>query len=514
MIRLLIADDEYIVIESIKYILEKYVSDVEVVGTASSGREAIEKAIDLKPDVIFMDIRMPGINGIDAIKQIKATNMDVKFIIITAFEYFEYAKEAVNLGVYEYILKPINKEKVIKTINNINQTISLKREAIQREIILKEKINKIIPHMEGQFIYTQLFNGDSIRDIDFYEDIFNMKLDFGYVIIGIVDDIKGLRKEDNFKNSLDKQKFYDVFSLEIKNLTKCLIGPPLLDRTVAYIPCNQEMDNYEIRNTSIDIANRLAKRINKSINISYKIGVGRSYSIENFSKSYNEACMAVTASKNDIITHFEDIVLSLNKVDFYPSNKEKDLINKILMGDVRGALDIFDEIFWILSLNYNRDIDRIKSTLIELLIIIQRGVPYNIEDNEISEHSFLIYILKINDVRDLKISFANHLENIIINIANLREKELSGLISKAIKYINNNYKKNISLDDVAKEVNMSYHYFSKFFKESIGKNFVDYLTELRIDKSKKILKNNNSSIKEICYEIGYSDPNYFSKIFH
>ena len=87
------------------------------------------------------------------------------------------------------------------------------------------------------------------------------------------------------------------------------------------------------------------------------------------------------------------------------------------------------------------------------------------------------------------------------------------MISKAIHYIQENFHENISLDDVAKEINMSYHYFSKFFKESIGTNFVDYLTELRIVKSKEMLKDSGVSIKEICNEIGYSDPNYFSKTF-
>lgn len=513
MIKLLIADDEHIVIESIKFIIEKYVDNVEVVGSARSGREAIEKAIDLKPDVIFMDIRMPGINGIEAIKQIQATNNDIRFVIITAFEYFEYAKEAINLGVSDYILKPLNKEKVIETINSLNQTISLKREAIQREIVLKEKINKIIPHLEGQFIYSQLFNGEATRDIDFYEGIFNMELDYGYVIMGVVDDLQNTVKEESIKNSLQKQKFYDIFSMEIKNLTKCLIGPPLLDRTVAYIPCNRNMDSYEIRNKSIGIANNLMERINKNVNINYRIGVGRSYDIEKFSESYNEASMVVSASNNDRVNHFEDIVLSLNKNDSYPSTKEKELIHKIIIGDLKGSLDIFEEMFRLLSVNYNQDIDKIKSRLIELLIVLQRSLPYDIKEKEISEHSFLIYMLKIKNIRELQISYTNHLKNIIVSIINSREQELDGLISNAIKYINNNYDKNISLDDVAKETNMSYHYFSKFFKESLGKNFVDYLTELRIDKSKELLKKENISIKEVCYKIGYSDPNYFSKIF-
>jgi len=513
LIKLLIVDDEHIVLESIKFIVEKYVNHVEIVGTANTGREAIEKAWVLKPDVIFMDIRMPGINGIDAIRQIKESYNDVFFVIVTAYEYFNYAKEAVNLGVHEYLLKPLNKNKVIETLNNIGEIVQLKRQAVQREMLLKEKINKIIPHMEGQFIYSQLFNGRAIRDIDFYEDIFGFGIGHGYVLMAMVEERITAEREENLKDSLAKQKLYDLFSCELKDISPCLIGPPLLDRVVAYIPVESGTDGYEIRNKSISIAAKIGERIQRSTDIPFKIGVGRSYDMVNFSKSCNEAHMAASVSYDEIVTHFEDITLSQPKEDSYPVYKEKVLIHKMITGDVRGALEVFEEIFWWLSENYRGDLDKIKSNLIELLIVIKRGVPVDIRENDIFEKNYLMKMLKIQDDVELRTSYLDYLKSFMANIEEFRQQELSGLISKAIKYIHEKYHENISLDDVAKEINMSYHYFSKFFKESVGKNFVDYLTELRIVKSKDMLKDSGISIKEICNEIGYSDPNYFSKTF-
>lgn len=513
LMKLLIADDEYLVIESIKYIMGKNVKDIQVVGTAASGREAIEKAIELKPDIVFMDIHMPGIDGIDAIRQIKAVNHDVVFVIITAYEYFNYAKEAVNLGVYEYLLKPLNKNKIVETINSISKLITAKREAIQREMQLKEKINKIIPHMEGQFIYSQLFDGRAVKDIEFYESIFGLKLGYGYVMMAIVEETESTDNEENLKNSLAKQKFYEVFSIETKNLCQCLIGPPLLDRVVAYIPADKNSDMYEIRNTAIQTAKRLADRINRGVHIPYKIGLGRRYEIDNFSKSCNEAYMAASVDSSDRVTHFEDMVVSFDKMDAYPTNKEKLLIHKLLTGDHQGVIDIFEEIFLWLTVNYKEDMDRIKSRLIELVYVIKRAIPYCIEESSFRDQSYLVNVLKLQTVSELKISYMNYLKYILDSMEESKRKELNGLISKVIKYINSNYHKNISLDDVAKEVNLSYHYFSKFFKESMGKSFVDYLTELRVEKSKEFLKYAGMSIKEICYRIGYSDPNYYCKIF-
>ena len=87
------------------------------------------------------------------------------------------------------------------------------------------------------------------------------------------------------------------------------------------------------------------------------------------------------------------------------------------------------------------------------------------------------------------------------------------LIKKALEYIEENYSKDISLDDISKELNLSTYYFSKLFKEEKGENFVEYLTERRVEKAKELMKDPSRSIKEISSECGYSDPNYFSRIF-
>ncbi len=513
MIKLLIADDEPIVIESIQFIIDRFIADAVVVGTASSGREAIEKALYLKPDIVLMDIRMPGINGIEAIRQIKETHKDTYFIIITAHEYFEYAKDAVNLGVQEYLVKPLNKNKLIDTLKQLVQLIIGKREAIQREIALKERINILIPHMEGQFIYSQLFNGRVIKELAFYEDIFNINLRYGYVFMALVEELESEIKEEHLKNSFQRQKFYEVFSEELKCMVPCLMGPPLLDRLVAYIPADINTDIYAIRNNAIELATRLVERINKRISFSYKIGVGKCYPIEGFTKSCDEAYMAASFGDKHTVAHFEDIQLNRRPVPDYPINNERQMIQRMLVGDIEGALQVFEEIFRWLSINYLEDIDKIKTKLIEMVIVVKRTLPYEVGENDITDEAYLSYLFKVRDINELKISFINYFKSMLSGFQRYREKELNGLISEALEYINNNYDKDISLDGVAKEINMSYHYFSKFFKDAIGKNFIDYLTDLRVEKSKELLKDLSLSIKSICYSVGYSDPNYFSKIF-
>ncbi|SHK36827.1 response regulator [Paramaledivibacter caminithermalis] len=513
MIKLLIVDDEYIVLEGIKFIVDKYVSDVEVIGTAQTGREAIEKAMEFKPDIIFMDIRMPGIHGIEAVRQIKERINNIYVVIISAYEHFSYAKEAVNLGVCEYLLKPISKNKVIDVLNKLKREILDKRKAMQREIVLMERINKIIPHMENQLIYSLLFGSMELKDIEFYEEIFEMKINHGYVMIGKIIETENQNKEGSLKNSILKQEFYELFSSQLKDMVPCLIGASLIDRIVAYIPIDKEKDSYDARNNAIYIAERISEKIYEKIKISYKIGLGKDYDIEDFTKSYNEAQASLLIPSEEIITHFEDIAPMFKNNYSYPVVMEKRLSHNILIGDVDGSKEIFEDIFNSIILLYGRDIVKVKSKLVELFSVLMREIPYNYEENDFMTQNFLMNIFKIKNIEELRLCFIDFLNSFIRAIALSREKEMDGLITKAVDYIKENYAKDISLDDVAREINMSYHYFSKFFKDSLGRSFIDYLTQLRIDKSKEFLNDRSMSIKEISYKIGYNDPNYFSRIF-
>ncbi len=507
MIKLLIADDEPIVISSIRFIVEKYVDGVEVVGSARSGKEAIEKALELKPDVLFMDIHMPGINGIEAIRRIQEHHPDIIFVIITAYEYFQYAKEAVNLGVSEYLLKPINKNSIIKTLQEAGTVIRSRRDRLKQETALVEKISKILPHMEGQFIYSRLLQSELVEDLDFYEDLFGMKLTSGYVMVAVLDNPGTKSKEESLVSSLMKQELYENFSMALKSVSSCLIGLPLFDQIVVYIPGRGSTDAYEDRNCAIEIA----KAVMEKTGDGYRVGIGRKYHLEHFYESYQEACMAANFSGGDRITHFEDIQLYKPEPEPYPYAREEMLLHKFMLGDLQGALALFEDLYTWLSLNYRNDHQRIKSKLIELFILTRRTVPATGARSE--ENDFLHHLLKTDNIFEIKIEYVNYLKSTVTQLQECRKKELNGLTLKATQYIEENYCNNISLDDVARHVNMSYHYFSKFFKESTGINFMDYLTDLRIKRAKEFLTETGLSIKAVSYETGYSDPNYFSKIF-
>jgi two-component system response regulator YesN len=121
--------------------------------------------------------------------------------------------------------------------------------------------------------------------------------------------------------------------------------------------------------------------------------------------------------------------------------------------------------------------------------------------------------MQIDNYEHLRKWFLDKVLEACRNVITKREEQASGVIAKAKTYIEENYSKDISLDDVSRIVDISSYYFSKLFKEETGENFIEYLTNIRIEKAKKLLQNREISIKNICADTGYSDPNYFSRIF-
>ena len=156
MYKIIIADDG-IVIDTLKFIIEKNLGDQCIIKSAKTGRKVMELAEYFCPDIAFMDIQMPGINGIEAMKEIRKGNSNVIFIVASTFDKFDYAKEAIGIDVLKYIKKPIDKNVIVEVLNQaINQVDDVK-EKRSSDLANKEKLEIVTPIIENGFIHAFLY---------------------------------------------------------------------------------------------------------------------------------------------------------------------------------------------------------------------------------------------------------------------------------------------------------------------------------------------------------------------
>ena len=154
--RILICDDEGIVQQAIRFIIQKSFGDEFEIESAKNGRMAIELAESFRPDIILMDIQMPGINGIEAMEEIKREHKNILFIVLTAYDKFEYSQKSIDIGVMAYLTKPINKDVLTDTLRKAMKLVNDRREKVSKDLKVKEKLEVVVPMIESGFVYSVL----------------------------------------------------------------------------------------------------------------------------------------------------------------------------------------------------------------------------------------------------------------------------------------------------------------------------------------------------------------------
>lgn len=513
MYRVLIVDDEPIAVKSIEYIINTKLTTVKVEETARSGRCAIEKANNIHPDIILMDINMPGINGIDAMRQIRKENPNVRFIVISAFDYFDYAVEAVALNVDDYLLKPVKEAKLVEALEKVVTQLDARRDKAQREIELKEKFEMVTPILETGFINSICMFDNGIEDLHNYCRLFDFQSTSGYVIAIQFGDKESGEVKNKIGVGVQSQKLYQYYRSILKSICTCVVGPIMLNRLIVYMMQNGE-NGFEQKIAAEKTVESFYSRAEK-LNLEIAVGIGRYCpSIDNARQSYRQALRALqmlSITKFDCnILHYDDILEDDegNNIGF----EEKFLQNferSVEAQDPSIALLTFENMFTNMCSDNSLDFDELKNKCISLALGFSKRWS-NLEKNSSIVLSEIIATQNQNELRSV---CCRYLTTAVNQIATGKQKKINYLIKKANDYIENHFSDEITLDSIAKEVNLSPYYFSHFYKEETGINFIDQLIAVRIEKAKEYLSKTDASIKDVSKQVGYVDPNYFSKLF-
>jgi len=429
MMKILLADDEKYDRETLNHIIKESFPDELDVYEARNGREAIELSESIRPDIVIMDIKMPGIDGIQALKEINATLPNLYSIILTAYDYFDFALEAVKINVKEYLLKPFTKEEIIEKVSLGIQFVKKEQNKRKSEIENKEKIYTLLPVLENQL--SDLIINDKLEDVDYrmYLQCLNMNFINSYAMVISIKDKYDYKHASRSEKDKIKIKIGEYIKEYINRKDKC-IGNYVFYQELTYFIQIENEDINDFKNLEIDLAFNLRREIKKRFNVSIRAGLGEIYnSVKEIVESYRQATKCLIYNSDNVnIIHIGDINDKLKNDKFISSNI-----------DSGNFIDVKN----------NKSANKIKVKLFE-------------------------------------------------NVKN---------------FIKENIETELELEKVASNFSLSVYYFSRTFKEATGTSYSDYINKCRIDIAKELLSSGEMNVKEVCYKVGYNDPNYFSKVF-
>ena len=513
MYTLLIADDENIEREAVKFIVHEYFSGIIEVCEASNGKEAIEMAQSFKPDIVFFDIKMPGINGIEAASRVRQILPNCRMLLISAYHYFNYAKDALTIGVDDYITKPAPEEVIISALNKSIKIIEENRARQQKEKEVDLQLKQLVQYLENEIIMLLISGETETATVLSYFKMLEIQCNSYFCIDISISNYGSIT--DDFQKSMMKKRFIEKMKSKFYNMgIKCFISSVSNDIYVL-LPVNYNGEAYDLRNTTIDMLTKIKGELIEELLVEFSIGIGTlCTSVKEIYNSFMQAKIAskYDTSSNDIIS-FEDINKADSKI-LYPINKEKLVYESIISGNLESALIYINEIMDWMVINIS-NFEDLKQRVFEVLLILIREVVLNTSCYEINNNFEEIresfsYFDSIKEIRKFVDSYISKKTAEIKTAKSIKSKSL---LTIASEYIDENYNKDISLESVSEILRISPFYLSRVFKGEKGENFIDYVTTIRISKAKKLLADPVYNVKDVCYQVGYKDPNYFTRVF-
>lgn len=519
-LKLLIADDEYIIRETLKRAMDWDANNVEVVGYAKNGIEATKLISEFGPDIVLTDVRMPGMDGIMLAKWINENCPHIEVIFISAYSDFDYAQGALKYGVVDYLLKPVKSTLLFEAINKIRNEINRQKMEKAEMERFKSLLTNNMPIIREKYIHDVL-EGKYENDIEELFKLYDIDLRGDLYIITIISIERSSAREgdDNGQNTnyeLLKLELTDLISSFIKDPYKGYIFNETKESTGIVFSVNLHCEKPHMYRGVIGILEKVREYFSEKGCI-LTIGISSLNSdIHSLKNCYHEALKALKARA----------YMGSGKVIPYSCLNMKDSRFSLETNEADNIFEHMKNLDWHnvqLSIKKyfehyaaNPDIleEHSRFMVYELVSILKRVLVYNqkssgtvISKEEINE---LMKYTTLQDMSEGIISLFKKYFNLMI----YQRSEGSNRVIREVKeYINKNYMNNVSLTDTAEYVFLNPSYLSKIFLKETGMLFSEYLIQCRMEKVKELLLKTDLKIYEISEKVGYHDEKHLMKMF-
>ncbi len=492
-----IADDEEIIREGLKYIIEWDKLGFTICGESSNGEDTLTGILQLNPDLVLLDIRMPKLHGTEIVRLARERNFKGHFIILSGFSDFQYAQIAIRYGVDFYLTKPIHDEDLLNAVVSVKQALEKERKSSITMKHYKEKAKSII--LQDILLNSSDYTHINLEELNLAAPIYQVVIyeNYNHELFHVSYDFTDFLKVTN-------QGFSSFEHIKIQHNNIILLkGEFALKRFQDFL------FHYE----SIPQKGSLLD----SLFISYGRIV---YHVKDIHFSYEDASYLITrrffCKKNQHTLGYEQLPMSSAiKQDFTPTDVNfyceticnyiqsfnrnmiadtlQELENKIFSSNCKlNTIKLFLTDFYL----------QVKQTINHIYNVVEIPFPTNSAVIEFIEGKYYLY--------EIILFFSEQFEMIMNAIGNSTSDSIIGDI---VYYIMHNFSDNIKLDTIAPLFGYNSSYLGKIFNKKMGVNFNSYIDQVRINHSKELLLEKNLKVYEIATLVGYNDVDYFHKKF-
>lgn len=515
LIKVFITEDESIVREGLRDIVpwEKY--GFEFVGDAPDGEMALPLIRRLRPDVLITDIKMPFMDGLALSSIVSRELPDTKIIILSGYSDFEYARQAINLNVDQYLLKPITKTAILKALEHTRQKIQEERE--QKEFLRRyEQDTKKYESFSRRAFFERLVEGSmSVQEI--YEEAGRLNLDlnahgYNFVLFTVQSDSENSYSEaaavtlDGLLDYFLRYPGYILFRGSLLSYAALIMG---------------DAENLtELTNRALDIIQRRCGGAEEELNWyaavgapTYRLsGLAQCYKDANHVLAYRHLFPDTHVFRAEMLQNERDNggAACLGKLD--PGKLDPLIIRNFLQTGTAEEVDAFVQ-------EYLTNLGGAERSLLfrhYLMVSVRINAELCLQQQGCGQEDFArLPQPEVNLPPQRLREYVVRVLSAALQLRDLKSQQASSdIINQAIRYIEKHYAdENISLNSVAQAINISANYLSALFSQRMEISFVEYLTQKRMNRAKQLLQRTNLRSSEIACQVGYRDPRYFSFVF-
>ncbi|TBL79068.1 response regulator [Paenibacillus thalictri] len=506
MFKVVIVDDEPLVLRGLAERFPWKDWGCVVCGTALNGLEGKELIDREQPDIVLTDVKMPGLSGLELAEHVKRNHPDALTIVLSGFNEFDYARQALRQQVFDYLLKPVDKEELKKTLRKGFQHLNRRRETSRNTEEMEKKLSQVNPLAEAGILMDLMLNNKHEAD-----SLHNRLKEFGisfqkgqvvvFEMLAVWEQHQNYKTLHQFALSNILYEIYEKYRCRavIQWIAGKCTAAILFDSSIPSVIAQKRV--IEATGEGIAQATSFFKQ---------RVFAGMGHFVNRLDELNTSYLTALSSLEHHLFWSLEFAETGLASTERVVVRVDERMYDAVNEGYEDRALQEFDAV--CAQLRINRDVDHVYSICLEIVMNLSSIAKFWELDlaipnlSELKQHAFF---------DNLALGLRELILNLCLTIANKRQFITLPLMDKILAYIQDHYANpDLSLQDVANEFHLSVSHLSRMFKKEAGTNFNDYRSMVRIEQAKELLcKKYWLTSQETAYLVGFTDGKYFSQVF-